>query len=203
MSTEPGAEEEAGAARPVPVLVVGVSRRTGSPSALRWAEQEAEHRGGRVRAVLAWRPPRAPAVASGRPPAVPSTGAADPQAEAEEQLAGFVAAALGEGGAAGAVERLAVQGAPRAVLLRQSREADLLVLDSPRSSKLSTPGAKLLAPQLVFSCACPVVVMPPPVEEGVSRTRRATRRLGRAAASAVAAAGRPGLPPRPPAADGG
>nr|WP_276612245.1 universal stress protein [Kineococcus vitellinus] len=175
------------------MLVVGVSRRTGSPQALRWAQEEADHRGGRVRAVLAWRPPRAPAVAGGRPPAVATTGVADLQAQAEEQLAALVEAALGQGHV---VERVAVQGAPRAVLLRQSREAELLVLDSPRSAELSTPGAKLLAPRLVFSSACPVVVMPPPVEEGLSPTRRAAQRLGRAAASAVASAGRPGLPPR-------
>ncbi|NIZ92155.1 universal stress protein [Kineococcus rubinsiae] len=193
MSVEPGAGDEADAVAARPLVVVGVSARTGSPTALRWAVEEAAHRGGHVRAVLAWRPPRAPGVSSGRPPAVPTTAPEDPQRVAEERVRSVVEEALGP---EHAVECVAVQGAPRAVLLRQSQGATVLVLDSPRSSKLSTPGAKLLAPQLVFASACPVVVMPPPVEEGLSKARRATQRLGRAAAAAAASAGRPGLPPR-------
>ena len=193
MSVEPGAGDEAAAVPAAPLVVVGVSGRTGSPAALRWAVDEASAHGGRVRAVLAWRPPRAPGVSGGRPPAVPSTDVDDPQAAAEQRVREAVSGALGEGHA---VDCVAVQGAARAVLLRQSRGATVLVLDSPRSSKLATPGAKLLAPQLVFASACPVVVMPPPAEEGLSRTRQATRRLGRAAAAAAASAGRPGLYPR-------
>jgi len=193
VSVEPGAGEEADAVPAAPLVVVGVSGRTGSPSALRWAVGEAVAHGGRVRAVLAWRPPRAPGVSGGRPPAVPSTDVDDPQAAAEERVRSAVARALGE---EHGVDCVALQGAARAVLLRQSREASVLVLDSPRSAKLATPGAKLLAPQLVFTASCPVVVMPPPVEEGMSRARQATQRLGRAAAAAAASAGRPGLSPR-------
>jgi len=190
VSGGPGAGDEVATA---PLVVVGVSGRTGSPAALRWAVEEAASHGGRVRAVLAWRPPRAPGVSGGRPPAVPSTDVDDPQAAAQERVLSAVAQALGEGHG---VDCVALQGAARAVLLRQSREASVLVLDSPRSTKLATPGAKLLAPQLVFTASCPVLVMPPPVEEGMSRARQATRRLGRAAAAAAASAGRPGLPPR-------
>ena len=47
------------------------------------------------------------------------------------------------------------------MLVRQSEEAALLVLDSPSVTKLYDPGARRLAPQIVFSSACPVVVMPP------------------------------------------
>jgi len=193
VSGGPGAGDEAAAVPAAPLVVVGVSGRTGSPAALRWAVEEAASHGGRVRAVLAWRPPRAPGVSGGRPPAVPSTAVDDPQAAAEERVRAAVARTLG---AQHAVDCVAVQGPARSVLLRQSREAAVLVLDSPRSSKLATPGAKLLAPQLVFTSACPVVVMPPPAEEGMSRARQATQRLGRAAAAAAASAGRPGLPPR-------
>jgi len=200
VSVEPGAGDEAAAVPAAPLVVVGVSGRTGSPAALRWAVEEAAAHGGRVRAVLAWRPPRAPGVSGGRPPAVPSTAVDDPQAAAEERVRDAVVRTLG---ADHGVDCVAVQGAARAVLLRQSREASLLVLDSPRSSKLATPGAKLLAPQLVFTSACPVLVLPPPVEEGVSRARQATQRLGRAAAAAAASAGRPGLSPRVRAGDGG
>ncbi|WP_345712138.1 universal stress protein, partial [Kineococcus glutinatus] len=194
MSTEPGAEDEAGAVERH-LVVVGVSSRTGSAAALRWAVQEAHLRGGRVRAVLAWRPPRTPVASGTRPPAVSAQDPEVLQEAAERKLAGLVHDALGDEDAA---ERVAARGSARAVLLRESREADLLVLDSPRAAKLATPGAKLLAPQLVYAAHCPVVVMPPPVAHGGSVVRQAGQRLGQAAAAAVASAGRPGIPPRPP-----
>ncbi|GAB7190898.1 hypothetical protein NUM3379_16050 [Kineococcus sp. NUM-3379] len=195
MSAEPGGAAERAAVEHIPLVVVGVSSRSGSPSALQWAAEHAAAVGGHVRAVLAWRPPRPPVTSGNRPPAVSTLADQDPQRAAEERLEGLLRAALGEDHA---VQAVAVRGAARPVLLRESREADLLVLDSPRAAKLVTPGAKLLAPQLVFSAACPVVVMPPPVEEGLSAVRRAGRRLGRAAAVAAATAGRPGRPPLSP-----
>ena len=191
MSAEPGGADELAAVDHVPLIVVGVSSRSGSPSALQWAAEHAAAVGGHVRAVLAWRPPRPPVASGNRPPAVSTLADADPQRAAEGKLERLLRAALGEDHA---VQAVAVQGSARSVLLRESQRADLLVLDSPRAAKLVAPGAKLLAPQLVFSAACPVVVMPPPVEESTSAVRRAGRRLGRAAATA----GRPGRPPLGP-----
>ena len=51
-------------------IVVGVSRRTCSPDAVRWAVAEAELRGTQMLAVTGWRGPRPPAAAGGRPPAI-------------------------------------------------------------------------------------------------------------------------------------
>jgi hypothetical protein len=106
--------------------------------------------------VLAWRPSPAPGAAPGRPPAQ-SIVEADLQKVAEEALQELVVAALGEDHG---IECRAVEGRPGAVLLREARDADLLVLDSPRLSKLTSPGARRLAPRLIFRSPCPVVVMP-------------------------------------------
>jgi nucleotide-binding universal stress UspA family protein len=137
-----------------PLIVVGVSARTGSPAALQWAVDLASQVDGRVRAVMAWRPPRAPAAPGGRPPAVSSTGPAEPPADVLER---FVAAALA--GAKVEVEEAVLRGGPVRVLLAESRTADLLVIDSPRREKPASAG-KLVAPRLVRRAACPVVVMP-------------------------------------------
>ena len=51
-------------------IVVGVSRRTGSPDAVRWATAEAQLRHTQVLAVTGWRGPRPPAISGGRPPAI-------------------------------------------------------------------------------------------------------------------------------------
>ncbi len=51
-------------------IVVGVSRRTCSPDAVRWAAAEAQLRDTRVIAVTAWRGPRPPGGSGGRPPAI-------------------------------------------------------------------------------------------------------------------------------------
>jgi nucleotide-binding universal stress UspA family protein len=139
-----------------PLIVVGVSARTGSPAALEWAVNVASQLDGRVRAVMAWRPPRAPAAPGGRPPVVSSTGPAEPPAEVLEQ---FVAAALETAGEKVPVEEVVQLGGPVRVLLSESRTADLLVIDSPRREKLASAG-KLVAPRLIHRSACPVVVMP-------------------------------------------
>jgi nucleotide-binding universal stress UspA family protein len=152
---------------------------------LEWAIDVASRVDGRVRAVLAWRPPRAPAAPGGRPPAVSSTGPAEPPADV---LKRFVAAALAQAGAKVEVEEAVQQGGPVRVLLAESRTADLLVIDSPRREKLASAG-KLVAPRLVYRAACPVVVMP--ATPAVHRPR------GRAIAALGRPVGRPGLPPLP------
>ena len=193
-STNDAAPAETASERPL--IVVGVSGRTGSPAALRWASEAANRLGGQVRAVMAWRPPRAPAAPGGHPPAVHRTGPEDPQGEASRRVEGFVAAALG---ADHSVESVAVRGPAVPTLLEASRAAYLLVLDSPRPNKLATMSQKLVAPQLIFLASCPVVVIPPSDGPGGPRTvRRVAERIATAAAEAAATAGRPGLMPFPP-----
>jgi len=144
--------------RQVGPIVVGVSPTTGSPAALRWAADEARLRGTKVRAVLAWRPPRAPAATGGRPPAgVLAVASSDYAGEAQEALRGFVAVALGDEGAA---ERVAVRGSAVSALLSQSGDAQLIVVGEPRPGRLAAVRASLVAPQLLHRAQCPVVALP-------------------------------------------
>ncbi|MGI8760144.1 MAG: universal stress protein [Jatrophihabitantaceae bacterium] len=139
-------------------VVVGVSPTTGSPEALRWAAEEARLRSTAMRAVLAWRPPRAPAAPGGRPPAtIVSAAGQDHAAAAEERLRDFVTAALGR---VGKVECVALRGTAVSSLLSASGDAQLLVIGEPRPGRLASVRAGLVAPQVVLKARCPVVVMP-------------------------------------------
>jgi nucleotide-binding universal stress UspA family protein len=144
--------------RPDGPIVVGVSPSTGSPAALRWAADEARLRATRVRAVMAWRPPRAPAAPGGRPPAtVVSVSGTDYEAVADEKLRRLVAAALGAGDA---VECQAVRGNAVTALLAAARDAQLVVVGEPGAGRLATVRTSLIAPLLIAQAPCPVVAMP-------------------------------------------
>ena len=179
------------AARPYTV-VVGVSATSRSPAALRWAVKQAEHRGGVVIALRAWRPPRAPAASGARPP-TPEADAAvlfdREQAELERDVADVV-------GVDARVECRLVRGGRRKALRSISKFADLLVIDAPRRSDLTT--SPLFARRLVYTARCPVVVMPPEVA-GQSDTPVVAvgKRIARSVLDAAATAGRPGVRPAP------
>jgi Universal stress protein family len=159
---ELGAEPEpSGAPRGAPAaspIVVGVSPVTGSRSALQWAVAEARLRRARVRAVMAWRSFGLPGAVLGRLPAEAIVDASPGRRRAEQALSEFVADALGEDHD---VELRAVEGNAKAVLLQEAEEAALLVLDSPAVARLYDPSARRLAPRMIYSSPCPVVVMPP------------------------------------------
>ena len=148
----------AGTPRPAELspIVVGVSAVTGSRAALQWAAAEARLRGARVRAVMAWSASGLPGGAPGRAPAQSITS--PEQRSSERLLAEYVAEALGEDHG---VELKAVEGKTKTVLVAETEEAALLVLDSPATAKLYEVGGKRTAPKIIFASACPVVVMPP------------------------------------------
>jgi nucleotide-binding universal stress UspA family protein len=144
-------------------IVVGVSRRTLSIDALRWAAAEAQLRDCQVRAVTAWRGPRVPAAPGGRPPVISSEPLQDAFAEEQQRMLESLTSALGD------LQSLRVQfslrrGSASAVLLGAAVGAQLLVLDSPRSGNFSTVAKSLIAPQVIFKAPCPVVMMPSPVD---------------------------------------
>jgi hypothetical protein len=170
------------------VIVVGVSVRSGSPTALRWAADEARRRRCGLIAVRAWRAPRPPAAPGGHPPAV-SRDVDAVFADGEEKLRADVTAALG---ADAKVECRLVKGTPVAVLLKESEGAVMLVLDAPRRTDIKAN--TLLAHRLMYHVGCPVVVMPPALTlPGPGRAARIGKEVGTRLAKAAASAGRPGI----------
>jgi nucleotide-binding universal stress UspA family protein len=133
-------------------VVVGVSPKTGSPNALRFAAEEARRRGTDLRAVTAWRPSNPPMTSGARPPATHY----DPQSEFEDavsRLQSQVRDALGD---ETGVRAEVLHGGKVRVLLQAAETADLLVLDAPRRPRLGP----VLAHRLTYVAECPVVTMP-------------------------------------------
>ncbi len=133
-------------------VVVGVSPRTGSPAALRFAEEEARRRGTDLRAVTAWRAPNPPMTSGARPPAT----SYDPEAEfqsAVDRLRSQVRSALGDDAN---VRAEVIHGGKVRVLLQAAETADVLVIDAPRRPRLGP----VLAHRLVYVAECPVIAMP-------------------------------------------
>jgi len=144
-------------------IVVGISRRTGSLDALRWAAAEAQLRNATVQAVTAWRGPRPPAATGGRPPAVSTIPSDEAFTLEERRIRDLLTEAVGDLDSLG-VDYSLRRGSASAVLLAAAVGAQLLVLDSPKGSGVSTLAKSLIAPQVIFQSPCPVVVMPPPVD---------------------------------------
>ena len=170
-------------------VVVGVSDTSGSPTALLWAHGQAEVNGGHVIAVRVYQPPHVPGAPGGtssRIPQDPEQLHADQRAELERDVAEVL-------GADHQVELRVIRGGKRRGLLEQTHEADLLVIDAPRTPSMSP----LLAHRIVYAASCPVVVMPPSIsglpESSLSRSARA---VGRAALRSAGTSGRAGY--RPP-----
>ena len=171
-------------------IVVGVSPTSGSPGALRWAVEQTSIRGGRVVAVRAWRPHAPETATGGRVPSVVSDDGA--LAVEEARLAEDVATVLGPDHV---VETRVVGGKRRAVMVEESRSADLVVIDAGRSTEV---GSRWLGSRIVRASHCPVVVVPPAIGgRGATPLGQAVGRLGRSVERAAGTAGRPGFQ-RPP-----
>jgi universal stress protein family protein len=171
-------------------VVVGVSATSKSPTALVWGKAQAESHGGRLIAVRVYSEPNVPGGPSGSASRIPQdldTLRAEQQAWLERDVAEVLGPDHG-------AEIRAVQGGKRRGLLEQSKEADLLVIDAPRSPSMSP----LLAHRIVYASTCPVVVMPPSIagapESALSRSARA---FGRAALRSAGTSGRAGYRPPP------
>ena len=173
-------------------VVVGVSSTSRSPAALRWAVQEAAHHDGVVIALRAWRPPRPTSAVGAESNSTSSDGSAL-ATQARHDLESDVAQVLGD---AHDVECRLVNGGRRKALRSVSRYADLLVIDAPQRTDLTSP--PLFARRLIYSARCPVVVIPPAVA-GQSDTPlvAAGKRIGGRLLEAAGTAGKPGLPPTP------
>ncbi|MHA3684640.1 universal stress protein [Leucobacter sp. HY1908] len=139
-------------------VVVGVSASSGSPQALRAAAVEAQQREATLVAVQAWRAPIPPAAPGGKPPGV-SRDIESALTSAQRVLRSRVTAELGPDIP---VICKVLQGAPSTVLLAEAAQAELLVLDAPRTrASMKSP---VLAHRLIYTAKCPVLIMPPAPE---------------------------------------
>src|ERR1700712_1910760 len=98
-------------------IVVGVSRRTGSAEAVRWAAAEAQLRNTQVLAVTAWRGARPPAAPGHPPAATPPVPTEQAFADEQQRIADQLAELLGGELAAMRVEFQLRRGSASSVLL--------------------------------------------------------------------------------------
>lgn len=138
------------------VIVVGVDHSAGAKEALRFAVEEAQLRRATLRAVHAWRI----GIGAGYigSPAIEGVGLDELRAAADAAIDATLREAVP--GASGVeVERRVVEGAPAAVLVEESRSADLLVVGSRGHGGF----ARLLLGSVSQQCAhhaeCPVVIV--------------------------------------------
>lgn len=160
-----------------PVVVVGVSARSKSATALRWAADYAGSHEARLVAVRAWRP--------GSPQdAHNAVSRTDASAALERDVEDVL------GSDHGAEVRL-VEGGKRRVLLDAAAGAHLLVIDAPRALTSDAPG---LVQRLLHGLDCPLVVVPRSIAGlGPSLVGQAARAVGRSVTEAAGRAPRAGF----------
>jgi nucleotide-binding universal stress UspA family protein len=143
-------------------IVVGVDGSPASALALHWSLAEAKLRGAPLRVVHAW----------SAPVLVTSAGAVATVDESfrtslREGGSELVARLLEESGAASAgveIERVIVEGRPAPTLVREAREAALLVVGSRGHGGFAGLLLGSVSQQCAHHAHCPVVIVPPPDE---------------------------------------
>lgn len=141
----------------MPVIVVGVDGSEGSEAALRFAATEAAFRNAKLRVVCAWEIPAAAYATTWGMVAEAEPGyserARDVTAKALAQ-----AARLQPG-----IDREArpVNGQPAEVLLKESSDADLLVVGSRGLGGFKRLLLGSVSQQVAHHATCPVVIVPP------------------------------------------
>ena len=133
------------------VIIVGVDRSAGAEEALRFAFEEAQLRGATLRAVHAWQFGYIGA---------PSLEGAVPVRAAEAVLDAMVREAIPEAGDI-RIERRVVEGAAAAVLVEESRGADLLVVGSRGHGGFAQLLLGSVSQQCAHHAECPVVIVRP------------------------------------------
>jgi len=139
------------------MVVVGVDHSDGAKAALRFALEEALLRQATVRAVHAWQ------YAYMGPPGIEralSYGGADAEALRSAAEAALDATLQEVGSDSGVeIERRVVQGAPAAVLVDESRGADLLVVGSRGLGGFAQLLLGSVSQQCAHHAECPVVIV--------------------------------------------
>lgn len=137
-------------------IVVGVSPSSGSKEALRWGAAEALYKKVPLKAVMAWRSPLPSSNPGVRPPIYLPQSDEELQAEAEAKLSEAIKLAVGPDHK---IAYSAVRGSALNILLEASNDAQLLILDSPKTGS-GVLAPSLLAVQLVNKSSCPIVMVP-------------------------------------------
>ena len=138
-------------------IVVGVDGSDHSRKALRWAYDEAAHHDAQITAVSSWHPPAMPMT----PPygSVPPEGyVSQPKQNALDLLEKFVSD-LEVREPAVDVHTSVEEGNPAEVLIRRSKEADLLVVGSRGHGGFKGMLLGSVSHHLVAHAECPVVVV--------------------------------------------
>ena len=143
-------------------IVVGVDGSPESLAALRWAAAEARLRGARLVAVHAWLfvpPPEVGALGMIPVPAVDLPGAVEAESDAAEaEFEAALANAFPEGVPA-EVERKLVEDDAGEALVRESKQADLVVVGSRGRSGIAAVLLGSVSKHVVDHAPCPVVVV--------------------------------------------
>lgn len=137
------------------VIVVGVDHSAGAKEALRFARQEAELRQATLRAVHAWQ--FGYLGVTGIEGSLPAVGGE--LHEFRAAAAAALDATLREVIPDAEVERRVVEGAPAAVLLAESRGADLLVVGSRGHGGFAQLLLGSVSQQCAHHAECPVVIV--------------------------------------------
>jgi nucleotide-binding universal stress UspA family protein len=139
------------------VIVVGVDHSADANAALVFAEEEARLRGATLRVVHAWQ--YGYIGYTGFEGGMPALGGdiKELQAAAEAALEASVSQAMGKSGVE--IEQRVVQGAPAAVLVEESRDADLLVVGSRGHGGFTQLLLGSVSQQCAHHSECPVVIV--------------------------------------------
>jgi nucleotide-binding universal stress UspA family protein len=142
------------------VIIVGVDRSAGAEEALRFAFEEAQLRRATLRAIHAWQFGYigAPSLEG----AVPVLGAGldEHRSAAGAVLDAMVREAIPDAGDV-EIERRVVEGAAAAVLVEESRGADLLVVGSRGHGGFAQLLLGSVSQQCAHHAECPVVIVRP------------------------------------------
>jgi nucleotide-binding universal stress UspA family protein len=137
-------------------IVVGVDGSHSSPSALRWAADQASHTGGELYAVSAWMPLPVTHTLGGIAPHVDV--AFDPRQNALKALEATLLDVLGEDGVKNC-RRDVIEGNAAEVLIRLSGDADLLVVGTRGHGGFAGLLLGSVSQHVAVHAACTVVVV--------------------------------------------
>ena len=137
-------------------VVVGVDGSATSARAMAWAARYARATGASIRAVMAWHYPAA--VGPAPIGLAPASVTADVEKAREHELNAAITAAFGDPPVV-PVERKIVYGHPSAVLIEESKDADLLVVGSHGHGGFAGMMLGSVSTHCVTHAACPVTVV--------------------------------------------